>query len=261
MTAKLEELLSTVDRSFVTGDLRIENTSIEGRLTLSNLDVRGRIDVRDVTVRGDVVAGWLRLPIAEPSSTKGQMVLTEATGLDLEMLRCDGDVLLYGLRLSGDLVARNIKVRGHCDFVWQVGVDGTSLGRRATIPQERYINSCSAIIKGQVDLGGSDLGWLQCIATCHSHSGPIAIASGCLEQTTVKRLTVFEPLPRHVNMRSTECSAIELPSSSYAGYAEGTVRARFVNICQPQVEALALFERLLRKEGQFDLANNIMRST
>jgi hypothetical protein len=46
-------------------------------------------------------------------------VTTEAFSLDLEMLDCDGDVLLPGLRLSGDLSARNIHVKGHFELLSQ----------------------------------------------------------------------------------------------------------------------------------------------
>jgi hypothetical protein len=256
LIAKMDHLLSYTDRTFVFGNIRVENTGIGGQFMLSNLDVRGRFELRDVKVEGDVVLGWPRQYETTEKSSIATIVTTEASGLDLEMLRCEGDVLLYGLRLSGDLLARNIRVRGHFDLLRQIGLNGAELGRRATVPKERESHTCSAIVTGNIDLGGSELGWLQCISTCDSSASTVHSGNWCLEQTTVKRLTMFEPMPVQINIRSAEFAAIEIPSST-AGDQDQTSRTKLLDICKPRVEILALFEKLMRKEGQFDVANNI----
>lgn len=257
LARELDQLLVMVDRSRVFGNFRIENTLIDGKLFLSNLDVRGRIEVRDVVLKSDLVAGWPRPHPKVTDTSAICVVTTEARSLDLEMLNCDGDVLLPGLRLSESLSARNIQVRGHFDLLLQGLVNGDDLGRLATTPQQRAGKACSAIIAGPVDLGGSELAWLQCISNYY----PIKLEPNkkhwVLEQTRVKRLVFFDPFPISLNIRGSDWSALDLPSDKHSPKLVTELRSKLFGICDPPIEMLVLDERLLRKEGHVESANSV----
>jgi hypothetical protein len=145
------------------------------------------------------------------------------------------------------LSARNLHVRGYFELLSQ-----GDRGRKATTaPERRGIAGCSAIIGGNVDLGGSQLGWLQCILTCPLENRHGNKDEWCLEQSTVKRLVFFDPLPNGINIRGAECSAIEIPREG-----EENVRKNLYRVCQPNTEFIAMDERLLRREGDFEKANH-----
>jgi hypothetical protein len=211
---------------------------IDGKMVISNAVIDGSIQIVDVVLKSDLIAGMKRRPESD------EMVMTEAASMDLEMLDCDGDVLLPGLILAGALSARNMKVRGYLELIRQ------TMGRRASTIGQRKGQTYSAVVKGSIDFGGSELGWLQCISICGNGTGDER--EWCLEQATVKRLVFFEPYPMKINMRGAEFHAMDFPEDE----GNRRVREEVRWLCEPRLEFVSMEERLLRKEGEPEKAND-----
>lgn len=169
----------------VKGDVDILASDLGADLDLTNTDVKGRIRINDSYVKCDVRAVTC-LQELEPKSKavngskQGQALhtelKTECSQFEFQAIRCDGDLMLAGLAVAGEVDGRNAVVRGHGEFVH---------------------GNKQAAIAGDLTLCGFEVGLLKIGGQSFQNSGTIDLA-----RATISTLEISLPLPSEINLQS-----------------------------------------------------------
>lgn len=177
------QTIQDVFHATVNGDVDILATEIGADLDLSNTHVRRRVRLNDSYVKCDVRAVICLKELdnkvtALPGSTQEVALAalqTHCSCFEFQSLRCDGDLMLTGLAVAGDVDGRNAVVRGHGEFVYK--------GREAAIA-------------GDLNLCGCEVGLLKIGGQSFKDKGTINLA-----RATVSTLEVSS-LPKKINLQS-----------------------------------------------------------
>lgn len=248
--ARLLALLGDRTALRVTGDVELSNSTIDSYLDLTAIEVDGVVDVRDVKLNGDLRAlccaqeGGSRAARAAGDCGPIARLWAKASALTLEMVRCDGDLHLCGLKIDGPLKGHNLAVAGSTRLVWT----------ECDPPLRAYV-------AGDIDFEGStfttlsvDGRWttLQDGSQEGQSESPEGSGSLSLARAKIGRLDLTA-LPGGINLSAAEISY-------FGEKLGGGSLMRLLDRVKPHAsDAYASIEGALRRQGRTDEADRVYK--
>lgn len=188
------------------GNVDILATDIGADLDLSNSNVRGgRIRLNDSYVKCDVRVTTCLQELdpkitAPPGSKQGEALRTElqtqCSRFEFQALRCDGDLMLAGLAVDGDVDGRNAVVRGHAEFNCDWIVKNPAFPLKSP---KQDAEKGRASIRGNLELCGCEIGLLRIDGQSFEGKNKTEID---LSRATLSTLKLLAPLPKRMNLQS-----------------------------------------------------------
>lgn len=194
--------ISDVFHTTVNGNVDVLASDIGADVDLSNTRVCGRVRLNDSHVKCDVRAvaclqefghKFTAVPSVEQKEALCAELQTQCFHFEFQSLRCDGDLMLAGLAVAGDIDGRNAGVRGHVEFVCDERV------KALPKPGSGQRNASGrAFIGGDLDLCGCEIGLLR----IDGQSVQTTAKKINLARVTVSTLEIVESLPKKINLQS-----------------------------------------------------------
>lgn len=243
---KLEDHIPIEFRSLeCDGSVRIINSKIDGEIEISGVVASGDIEIRDVNLTSDLVIASDPVELIHTKTPRpGQKIkrFTFARNVFIEMLRCDGDIYLSGIRTPGQLKGENLIVIGMVDLTNQKAIPEFNQPEMAQI---------AAIVAGSrgIDFSGSSIGFLR----IGGQPGVPATEKWTLERTVVKRIDIRAPFPQKVDLRQTEFERLTVNGKDEYDKVIGFLKYIIFTTSEP----FARIEKIFRNQGLRDPANEV----